>query len=111
MDDAGAVGFADGLELDDVVAGARWRAEVEVLFDDLPRRLDTLDLVEHFDAALDLRRLGSLRFEALDETRLFGQHGLLARERGLALLRALLARVLVKIVVSAVGRDLAAVEL
>src|SRR6185436_4966609 len=103
--------LAQVLDLDDVVAAARRRAELEAALDQAARRRDLLDLVELLDARLHLRGLGRLRLEALDEAALLGQHGLLARKLGLAALRLLGARPLVEVVVAGVRTDLAAVDL
>jgi hypothetical protein len=69
-----------------------------------------LDLVERLDAALHLRGLGSVGPEAIDETLLLGEHGLLARESGLQVSFADGALALVEIVVARIADDFARVN-
>ncbi len=67
-------------------------------------------MIRRLDPALHLRRLGRVRLEALDETLLLGEHGLLAREGGLLVGLANGALALVEVVVARVRDDFAAVD-
>ena len=76
----------------------------------LLRQFDLLDLVQRFDAALNLRRLGRVRPEAIDEALLLSQHGLLPRESGLLIRLTNGALALVEIVVARVRDNLAGID-
>ena len=62
-----AVGLGDAAQIEHRAAALRARRKREVDALALGRDLDRDDLVEHLDPALDLRRLGRLVAEAIDE--------------------------------------------
>ena len=62
-----AVGLVHVLQLEDHAPALRRGRKLEVNLLPLGRHLEALDFVEHLDAALDLRRLGRLIPEAIDE--------------------------------------------
>jgi hypothetical protein len=109
--DARAVRLLYVHERRDLLARPRGRAEVELHTLALLGELDLLDLVERLHAALDLRGLGGVGREAVDEPLLLGEHGLLPRVAGLAVGLADGALALVVIVVTGVDGDLPAVDL
>ena len=99
------------LQVDDVVARARRRRELERHGLAALRRLDPLDLLELLHPALHLRGVRGARLEALDELDLLGEHRLLALELRLLLLLGERALLLVELVVAGVGGQRAAVDL
>ena len=111
MHHAPAVALADALQARHLVARARRPPEVEAHDLAVLRQLDPLDLVERLHPALDLRGLGRVGGEALDEALLLGEHGLLPRVGRLAVRLARGALALVEVVVARVGGDLPVVDL
>ena len=111
IDHAVAIALVDVLQRDHILAGAgRWR-EFEGHGLAALGRLHALDLVEFFHAALDLRRMGGARLEALDELDLLGEHGLLALELRQLLLLVLRALGLIEFIIARIGIERAAVDL
>src|SRR4030095_9150038 len=94
----------------DLVAGP-WRlAEIESNDTPLPGQLDLFDLLERLDTALNLRRLGGARGEALEKALSLREHRLLPRIRRLSIGLADGAFALVEVVVARIDRNLAVID-
>ena len=106
-----SVAFRHVIELGDVLAGARRRAEVEL--DDAAALggLDAVDLLQLLHPTLHLRGVARAGLEALDEGDLLGEHGLLARVLRLLLGGRDLPLLLVEVVVARIRDEITPVDL
>ena len=73
--------------------------------------MNFLDLIQCFNPALDLCGFGGVGAEAVDESLLLCQHGLLPGESGLLIGGANVALAFVEIIVAGVSDDLASIYL
>ena len=97
--------LAESVDLDHFVAAAWGRGKTKADGFLFGRDLDTFDLIELFDAGLDLCGVGGAGFEACDKVFFFGNHLLLSLCAGDEIFSADGALFQVKIVIAAIHRN------